>query len=1317
MKSFLSTLILTLLFFNQAVSQCEVTGSVNPGDVVCGDCALLSAFGRGQGTQVFGDNFNTGAFSAGWGSTQQALFNNPCSPQGVDGTTHVWMGNAGPVPRYIETRTYDLTSATSGVTICFDMLFATQTGDPATAPCEGPDEPDEGVHLQYRIGNGPWIDIHYFDPNGGSDPQLTNWNNWCFQLPQAAITTQTQIRFFQDFDSGADYDHWGIDNFVIYYNDPNYYITWLHDNYNYGVGISGGVNPNPVCPRTNTDYIVRMTNNIFTCYDTVSVTVATPTVTVVAEPDTTVCAGECASLSGTAKVVKRPAKTPTYFNGEVTPIINTFGTISNININITDLNMTNVLPGSITQVCITSLTYFGFGFPNPATIGDLVISLVCPDGTKIRLIPSGVTTSTTPLQGYTNTCFTPAATASIGSASPPYTGTFMPNQPFSNLNGCTANGVWSIEVTPAVALGFGFGSFFGWNITFNDPEISYPATFTWSPTTNMTNSNTLTPNVCPPSTQTYTLTAQDTAGCVVVTDDVTITVDQNCCNLAFTASSIPPSCGGSNGSIAVNVISGSGSYSYLLNGNIATPPFTGLPSGVYDIEVIDQTQGCQRDTAITLQPSNAPVIDTVMTTHETCFNAHDGTASVTASGGTGGITFQWSTTQAGSSITGLAPGAYSVTARDGSGCTATATFVILPGPVCCSLQIASMDTTSETCLGQNNGTAGVTVTGATGSVTYNWSSTAQTTPSVTGLSPGSHSVTVTDASGCADTATFTIAAGPDCCNLQVSPQLTNPNCGQNNGAIILTVTGGSGNYLYEWSNSAITKDIFNLFAGSYTVIVHDTTLNCDDTTTINLSNSNANAPVIDAITATAETCRGSNDGTATVVASSGNGALSYLWNNSRTTATITGLAPGNYSVTVSDTLGCQAVGSVVVPVGPVCCALRSSASATDTRCNTNDGAITVTVDVTSGTPPFSYTIDGINFGSSSSFNNLAAGTYYPGTRDADQCLDIDTVTIVEANNTIVISMDSTNISCFGSNDGIAQVNISGGVAPVTVQWSTNSTNTTIINLGPGVYSVTVSDGDNCRQSDSVTIVEPAEVIATITGRLDFCAGDSSTLDAGVFSEYIWSTGDTTQTITVKQAGAYTVTVYDANVCPDENSVTVTVNPLPTADAGPGDTIYDFETVTLTPAVNGTVNPSGFWWTPDSTLSCGNCMNPVASPDSTIRYHLTYRDLNGCMDTASVLITVIKGEFYALVPNAFSPNGDGNNEILYVYHAGIKKLVFRIFNRWGSLIFETRNPDAGWDGTFKGKLLDPSVFVFELYAEFINFNLKPLRKTGSVTLLR
>ncbi|MFY8185505.1 MAG: hypothetical protein ACOVLD_05505, partial [Bacteroidia bacterium] len=181
------------LFYSSVYSQCEVNTSATATTIRCGQSVSLSAFGQSNGTVILNETFNTSGFGPGWGSTPGSTsFSNPCSPGGVDGTPHAWMDNNTSVPRILTSSPYNLSAATAGVTVCFDLLFAEQGN---SAPCEGPDEPDEGVFLQFSTNGGTtWTDITYFDPNGGNDAQLVNWNNWCFELPPGAITGNTIIR-------------------------------------------------------------------------------------------------------------------------------------------------------------------------------------------------------------------------------------------------------------------------------------------------------------------------------------------------------------------------------------------------------------------------------------------------------------------------------------------------------------------------------------------------------------------------------------------------------------------------------------------------------------------------------------------------------------------------------------------------------------------------------------------------------------------------------------------------------------------------------------------------------------------------------------------------------------------------------------------------------------------------------------------------------------------------------------------------------------------------------------------------------------------
>ncbi len=503
----LATLFLLLGSINAFSQNCNVKASLPKDTINCGESIFLSAYGRGQGNSLLNENFNNGSYGAGWGSTTQAMWTNPCNPQGVDGTTHIWMGNSSPVPRILNTAIFDLSAcAAGGVTICFDMLFAQQGSD---APCEGPDEPQEGVYVQYANGSDTnWTTINYFNPNGGRDPMLINWHNWCFQVPDSALTDSTRFRWYQNSDSGADFDHWGIDNVAIYCNDTSYNITWQHDGYN--AGPVGGTNPTPVAPHQTTTYTVIMSNGAISCYNTVTVVVRQPALTVDAGSDTLICGAGCLQLNSLAKVTAEPAKTLLFTNEDTTVLTNFFAFGPQLaNIDVSGLSYNTIAANSIDMVCITHLTALNLSAAS--------ISLVNPDGDSINLILPGTTTGTS-VNGYTNTCFATGATG-ISTGTTPYTGSWSPAEPFADLAGSTANGTWALKVSNAV------GELFGWSISFNEPAKTYTGNISWQPNANMLDSNTLNPTVCPDTSSTYILTLTDTAGCASAADTVYITVD------------------------------------------------------------------------------------------------------------------------------------------------------------------------------------------------------------------------------------------------------------------------------------------------------------------------------------------------------------------------------------------------------------------------------------------------------------------------------------------------------------------------------------------------------------------------------------------------------------------------------------------------------------------------------------------------------------------------------------------------------------------------------------------------------------------------
>ncbi len=844
------TAIASLFLSYHVKSQCEVLTSASEYEIYCGESVDLTAFGQSSGTVILSEDFNTSGFGTGWGSTPGATsFTNPCSPGGVDGTPHAWMDNNTSVPRTLESASYDLTAATAGVTICFDLLFASQ-GD--ASPCEGPDEPDEGVYLEYSTdGGATWQTINYFDPNGGNDPQLTNWNNWCFQVPPGAITTNTIFRWHQTADSGADYDHWGIDNVQIYQNDVNAELVWLHDGYSYGVGNPGGVNPNSVTPTTTTTYTAQLTTGGGTvCTEDVTITVLDPVIDAnISLNPSTICLGDCADITGDAAWVLDPGGIETYENNQLEIVAS--GSAS-VNINIQDLNMTGIEPGSIQEICINDFNFSGtelctnFGGCNcngtPINFGDncnidassFNITVSTPDGCEITLVPSSTITTT----GIQDMCFVPAGGNPISSGSGSYTGQFDPTDPFSALDGCDANGVWTLEFnTGSGGLGFGFGSLTGWNITFDDPPIEQPVNATWTPGTDLSSTNTINTQACPTSTTTYTIELDNgVAGCATYTEDFTVTVDP---------------CNG------------------------CTPPNT---------IIIDPLTACN--------PNNVDLNDAIDATSDPA-----------------NYTFHNTQADAQNDVNSIGPnvsatGSYWVRAEDPNDPTCYAEFEI---EVVVTTVTYNVSLTDESC-GNANGVVDLTANGGTAPYAYSIDNgnTTQATGTFSNLTAGTFDIVIIDDNGCQVTGTETLTntAGPT-----FNSVVVDENCGNLDGEITLTPSGGTAPYTFSIDNGNTTQangNFTGLSAGVYDVIITDDN-GCEGTGQVSVAN--IGGPSIDQLIATDPSCPGACDGEMTVTASGGTPPYTYSWTDDNgnpvggNTPTITGLCAGDYTVEVSDAAG------------------------------------------------------------------------------------------------------------------------------------------------------------------------------------------------------------------------------------------------------------------------------------------------------------------------------------------------------------------------------------------------------------------------------
>lgn len=658
-----------------------------------------------------------------------------------------------------------------------------------------------------------------------------------------------------------------------------------------------------------------------------------------------------------------------------------------------------------------------------------------------------------------------------------------------------------------------------------------PITYTWSPNVSTADSAR---NL---AAGTYTVTVRDANGC---TGTASFTITQPASALALTNTATQPTCGGSNGKVVVRATGGTPTYTYTWLPNVATiDSALNLAAGTYNITVTD-SRGCTATTSATLAPSTQVTATAGPQTNVSCYGGSNGVAHVSVSGGTAPLTYTWS---AGGSIadsaTGLTAGTYTVTVRDAGGCSASASFTITQ-PV--SALSATAATTPTSC-GGSTGQVTITPTGGTAGYSYIWSPNVSSSATASSLGVGTYNVTVTDAHACtfatsasvASTNGFSVAQGGQ----------TNVNCyGATTGAAQVTASGGTTPYTYTWSpNVSSGPTASNLAANTYTVTVNDQA-GCSGVVTFNISQPAAALSVSAAVTHA--TC-GNSNGLIVLTTTGGTTGYTYTWApNVSTTATAGSLSAGNYATTVTDALGCTAISTNTVTVSP---AVNAAVGTTiNVSCNgANNGS--AAVNVSGGSSPFFYAwtpAAGISGATTDSVYGLHPGvTYTAIVSDVAGCADTVTVSVTEP-TPYTVSHNTVNADC-GVSNGSASVTVSGSNGGYTYLWSSGQTSSAITGLSGGPYKVTITDAKGCTYIDSVTVgVNGGPSAPAISGGpLTFCQGDSVVLTSSAATGNTWSTGATTQSITVFAGGSYTVT-QTAGGCtsPASTAAVVTVNPIP-----------------------------------------------------------------------------------------------------------------------------------------------------------------------------
>lgn len=870
----------------------------------------------------------------------------------------------------------------------------------------------------------------------------------------------------------------------------------------------------------------------------------------------------------------------------------------------------------------------------------------------------------------------------------------------------------------------------------------------------------------------YPLNITDANGCVF-TDTITVDAIKT---LSVNASVQDVLCNGTNtGNIfAVGITSGGAAdlpYNFQWFGNPPPPAPTNTPTetqltglgvgltgvGIYNLTMTDAA-GCQIDT--TFEINEPEVLDATLlaVTPETCNIGNDGTVTLGVTGGTFPYSYDWGPGIAPDSmVNNLSSGMYTVTVMDANLCMDTVQ-VTVSQPVPPIVTMFEDDILN--CPDSADGMLTVVVDNPGNIISYDWMPNVGNTETLTGLGAGEYIVTITANDGCVTIDTALVTA-PEMLVLD-SVVTVPPICpGDGNGQISLFVSGGTAPYFFDWPTEL---DIFDgvgnatasgtpVVAGTYTITVLDANLCPGLTFDVTLEDSPT--IVVDFSAIDSVSCfnaGGFCDGSATATATYSDGStgnFNFTWasgeaDNGVMMSTASQLCRGDQPVTVSDGT-CFVIDTVFIPSPD---SLRIGSIMKDNVSCTGDTDGSITLQAAGGTPPYTYSWSTNETGPT--ISNLAPGIYIAVIDDANGCSFTVSTEIEEPDPFILLEADIRDVSCNGFDNGSYTVTFQGGTVLMgnpTYTWSNGiapPTSSIAQNLAAGTYSVTGTDDKGCQAEISFTINEPAPIgfnIADIAPINCFNESTFITVDSAFgggpnsfFNFEVDNFGESPLgTLFPIFAGEHTITVYDRSVmdgCFVDTTIIVTepapisINLPATAEIELGDTLFQ-----MNPAITATTQIDSFIWSPTTGLLCPNdtfmlvnCPNPVVNITESMNYSLTIIDENGCEAFDEIFIEVDDNR-NVFIPNIFSPNDDGRNDIFRIYTGlGVANInYFRVFNRWGSPIYDMRDiapsPDGtvGWDGRYNGERLNPDVYVYIIEVTFLDG--ETLLYRGDVTLLR
>ncbi len=733
--------------------------------------------------------------------------------------------------------------------------------------------------------------------------------------------------------------------------------------------------------------------------------------------------------------------------------------------------------------------------------------------------------------------------------------------------------------------------------------------------------------------------------------------------------------GETDGEINLNLETGTEPFTFVWSNTETTQNISGLSEGKYIVTATDADGCITQDSAEIVEPN--PLDLTLNGVNTTCANSSNGFIYINLHGGTFPYSFLWSNDSTNWAIGNLEPNEYSLTVTDSRGCVISDTETII-SPLAINTQIA---TTNADCQTGTGGTIETIITGGLMPYYTSWS-IGDTTQNLYNLTPDEYQLLIVDANGCShhDTATVLLLS------LSVDYDSAEVSCyGGNDAWISANVVQGEEPYEFVWSNGESSSTISNLSTGEYSVIITDAE-NCVSLDTINISSPDS---IEIGLNITTPDCYGNTTGAITVNATGGIPPFQYSIDggtNFLSTNDFSELSAATLNIVIQDDNNCT--NSITAEITQPNLLVIDSVNVTNYDCFDSDGGV-VTAWSSGGTGNLSYTLDNTIIQQNGLFENVLAGTHLLTVEDINSCVvEIDTLVILRPTALQIDSINQNEIQCNG-NSGYINFYVSGGTGSLNYLLNNDNQqdNGHFTDLFSGQYWVSAIDENNCEiSSDMLTISASnglSDVLFTTTDIL--CYGDST--GQILAQEQSGQNVSYELNLAIQQAdgqfnnllaGTYTLKITNQFDCdttifielsqPDSLMIELQATEASSSNSRDGQIDYFIS--------GGEAGYQIDWF----------AFNNSPTDDILALYPDTYvaivTDNNNCSAKDTVVVVGDDAISMLEVPNIFTPNNDGFNDLYKVKHLNLLHFEGVILSRWGRELHIWNNPDDGWDGKLR-----------------------------------